>query len=164
LSRKSQFALIALLVAAILGAFTSSMIAPSAFQLSDVTIKDIEGFKIFADQITITGGPPSMAMGPGSINGTTVVVMNSSKVEILNMHLVKDNLQINATRAVGVNVVMNVMSVGASNATFTNLTITDIPAFVQSANGTVTLENVEITAVYMFAETMTMWGMKLAAS
>jgi hypothetical protein len=59
---------------------------------------------------------------------------------------------------------MDVMSVGASNATFTKLTITDIPAFVQSANGTVTLENVEITAVYMFAETMTMWGMKLAVS
>jgi hypothetical protein len=151
-------------VAAILGAFASSMIAPSAFQLSDVTIKDIEGFQIFADQITITGGPPSMAMGPGLINGTTVVVMNSSQVEILNMHLVKGNLQINATRAVGVNVVMDVMSVGASNATFTNLTITDIPAFEQSANGTVTLENVEITAVYMFAETMTMWGMKLAVS
>jgi len=164
LFRKSQLALIAILVAALLGAFASSMISSSGFQLSDVTMEDIEGFIIFADKITITGGPPSMAMAMGPIGGITVVVMNSSEVEILNMRLIKDDLQINATRAVGVNVMMKVMSVGASNATFRDLTMTDIPVFVQEANGTVTLEDVEITAVYMFAETMTMWGMELAVS
>jgi len=164
LFRKSQLALIAILVAALLGAFASSMISSSGFRLSDVTMEDIEGFIIFADKITITGGPPSMAMAMGPIGGITVVVMNSSEVEILNMRLIKDDLQINAIRAVGVNVMMKVMSVGASNATFRDLTMTDIPVFVQKANGTVTLEDVEITAVYMFAETMTMWGMELAVS
>ena len=42
--------------------------------------------------------------------------------------------------------------------------MTDIPEFQQIAGGTVTLVDVEIIAVYMFAETMTMWGMELTVS
>ena len=163
--RKSQLALIAILVAALLGAFASSMIPASGFQLSDVTMEDPEGFTIFADKITITGGPPTMIMTMGTTGEMPVVVMNSSETEIINMRLIKDGLEINATKAVGANVLMKVMGVMASGTTtFTNLTMTDIPEFQQIAGGTVTLVDVEITAVYMFAETMTMWGMELTVS
>jgi len=163
LFRKSQLALIAILVLALLGAFASSMIPASGFQLSDVTMEDPEGFTIFADKIVITGGPPSMAMANGTIDTMTVVVMNSSEVEITNMRLIKDDIKINASRAVGDNVLMKVRYVTAANTTFEELTMTAVP-FVQSADGTVTLSDVEITAYYMFAETMTMWEMELAVS
>ena len=162
--RKSQLALIAILVAALLGAFASSMIPASGFQLSDVTMEDPEGFTIFADKIVITGGPPSMAMANGTIDTMTVVVMNSSEVEITNMRLVKDTLEVNATRVVGDDVFMKIMKVKAGNATFVDLTMTAIPEFTQSAGGTVTLIDVEITAVYMFAKRQTIYGMKLTVS
>jgi len=167
LFKKSQLALIAILVAALLGAFASSMIPASGFQFNDVTMEDIEGFTIFADSITITKSPgwlSSMEMSMGTIDGITVVVMNSSTTEITNMRLIKEDLKINATKSVGSNVVMKVIKVVASNTTFTDLTMTDIPEFKQIVGGTVTLLDVEITAVYMFAETMTMWGMELAVS
>lgn len=162
--RKSQLALIAILVAALLGAIASSLIPASGFQLSDVTMEDPEGFTIFADKITITGGPPTTEMAIGSIGETPVVVMNSSRTEIINMRLIKGDLKINATKAVGINVIMKVMELKASNATFFDLTITDIPEFEQTVDGTVTLENVTIIAAYQFAETMTMWGMELTIS
>jgi len=163
LFRKSQLGLIAILVAALLGAFASSMVPASGFQLTDVTMEDIEGFTIFADKITMTGGPPTMIMAEGTIDGISVVAQNASRVEITNMRLVKGNIEIKATRQVGVDVFMKITKVIAANATFEDLTITGVP-FVQSADGTVTLEDVEITAVYMFAETITMWGMELTVS
>lgn len=162
--RKSQLALIAILVAALLGAFASSLIPASGFQLSDVTMEDPEGFTIFADKITITGDAPTTEMAIGSVGETPVVVMNSSRTEIINMRLIKGDLKINATKAVGINVLMKVMELRASNATFFDLTITDIPEFEQTVDGTVTLENVTIIAVYQFAETMTMWGMEITIS
>lgn len=164
MNKKGQLALVGILLAAILGAYASSMTFVGAIVLSDVSLEDIEGFTVFADEITITGGPPSMIMAEGEINGMTVVAMNSSGVEIKNMRLVKDTLEVTADRAVGANVIMKVTTVVASNATFTDLTITAIPEFVQSVGGTVTLVDVEITAVYMFAETMTMYGMELTIS
>jgi len=164
LFRKSQLALIAILVAALLGAFASSMIPASGFQLTNVTMEDIEGFTISADKMTITGGPPTMILVEATMDGTPVAAQNVSKVEIINMHLVKGNVEINATRVVGDDVFMKIMKVKAGNATFVDLTMTAIPEFTQSAGGTVTLIDVEITAVYMFAKRQTIYGMKLTVS
>jgi len=164
LSRKGQLALVGILLAAILGAYMSSMTFVGAIVLSDVTLEDVEGFTIFADKITITGGPPTMIMAEGTMDGMTVVAQNASRTEIVNMRLVKDGLEITADRAIGTDVFMKITKVVAGNATFTDMEIIAIPEFKQIAYGEVTLEDVEITAVYQFAEKMTMYGMKLTIS
>jgi len=96
------------------------------------------------------------------------VVVESAVVEIENMTLKKvegeKTLKIEATSAIGSGVDMTVTSLVVEEANFTSLTMTDIPVFVQSASGKVTLTGVEITAFYMFAETMTMLGMELTVS
>ena len=168
LNRKSQLALIGILLAALLGAYASSMTLVGSIQLSDLTMRS---FTISADKLTISGGPPSMKMTISAIGVDgirNVVIVESAVVEIENMTLIKvegeKTLKIEATSAVGSGVDMTVTNLVAEEANFTDLTMTDIPVFVQSADGKVTLTGVEITAYYMFAETMTMWGMELTVS
>lgn len=163
LYRKSRLALVAVLLATVLGAYASSMTLLGGTTLSDVSM---ESFAIFAGEITISGGPPSMQMALDVIEG--VVVMNQSDVVMTNICIrkVEDGklLEINATSAIGAGVAMKAMNLVASNALFEGLTMIDNSEFTMSAGGSVTLEDVEMTAVYMFAETMTLYGMKLNLS
>jgi len=168
LNRKGQLALLGILLAALLGAYASSMTLVGSIQLSNLTM---ESFTISADKLTISSGPPSMKMTISDIGvdgRRNVVVVESAVVEIENMTLKKvegeKTLKIEATSAIGSGVDMTVTSLVVEEANFTSLTMTDIPVFVQSASGKVTLTGVEITAFYMFAETMTMLGMELTVS
>jgi len=163
LYRKSRLALVGVLLATFLGAYASSMTLLGGTELSDVAM---ESFTIFAEEITISGGPPSMLMTLDVIEG--VVVMNQSNVVMTNICIrkVEDGklLEINATSSIGAGVALKAMNLVASNASFEGLTMIDNSEFSMSASGSVTLEDVEMTAIYMFAETMTLYGMKLSLS
>lgn len=161
--RKSQLALVGVLLAALLGAYASSMTLLGGTKLSDVAM---ESFSISAGEITISGGPPSMQMTLDVIEG--VVVMNQSNLVMTDISIRKVEegkiLEINATSAIGNGVALKAMNLVASNASFEGLTMIDNSEFIMSASGSVTLKNVEMTAVYMFAETMTLYGMELTLS
>jgi len=164
LSRKSQLALIALLVAALLGAYASSLISAGRFQLSNV--ETVGSFTIRAGKIVIWGGPPSMLLSiANAADGSPIAFANQCKVEIIDMNLTKVEdgriLEIRANKVSGEIVVMNMTSLMAENATFNDLTMMDIPKFEQRVEGNVTMYNVEIHAVYMFAKLQTISGMKL---
>jgi hypothetical protein len=152
-------------VAALLGAYASSLISAGLFQLSNV--ETVGSFTIRASRVMIWGGPPSMllSIAVAADGETPIAFANQCKVEIMDMNLTKVEdtriLEILADRVSGEIVIMNMTSLMAENATFNDLTMVDIPKFEQRVEGSVTMYNVEIHAVYMFAKLQTIYGMKL---
>ena len=166
MNRKNILALVAISVAAIVGAYASSLMSTGSFQLGDV--ETVGSFTVEADRILIYGGPPSMLMRilNATESGTPLAFANQCQVEIINMVLTKVEgdriLEIKANRVTGKWVAMYMESLSADNAKFSGLRILDIPAFEQSARNNVTFTgNVEIHGVYMFAKLQKLYGMEI---
>lgn len=167
LNKRSILALVAILVAAIVGAYLCSLMSTGIFQLGEV--ETVGSFTVEADRIMIYGGPPSMIMRIASASDdppTPIAFANQCKVEIINMTLTKVEgdsiLEIKADRVIGKWVAMYMESLEADNATFKLLTIEDIPEFEQRTAGNVTMTgNVAIHAVYLFAQEQILYGMEL---
>lgn len=157
-------------MAALLGAYASSLMSSGGYQLNDAQISG--NFTVKAHSILIYGGPPSLIMqiANATANATgyrkPIAFANQTKLTIINMSLTKEEdgkiLEIWADRATATRLYMNMTYLKADSAEFNNLTIVDIPAFKQSARNNVNFTgNVEIHAVYMFAELQNLYGMKI---
>ena len=165
LSRKGLLALVGILVAALVGAFASSMISSGGFQLKNLLLESSTGesFMVFADEIIVDG----LDLGIDELSGVPVIILQNARVNITNQCVRKveggKTLEINASRAIGSEVTMKVTRLTSDEADFVNLMLWDLPSFGQNATRNV-LTNVEITTLYLFAESMTLYDMEINIS
>ena len=163
MSRK-VLALVAILMVAILGAYTASLISAGRFQLSDVIV--LGRFTVRATKIVIYGGPPSLLMriAVAADGKTPIAFANQTNVEITDLNLTKEEdgkiLEICAARATGWIVVINMTRLEAKNVTLSHLTIESDPEYEQSAEN-VTMCDVYIQAVCLFARFQELYEMEI---
>ena len=165
MNRRNIAAIVAILLAAIVGAYESSMVPTGSFQLSE--IETVGSFIIRADEINISGAPyPLLMRIARASDGSPIVFAELAHVEFKNLNLTKVEdgiiLEILATRATGSLVKINMTSLSVNVTVFSGLTIVDIPTFRQYTTGTaIMLPDVEIHAVYLYVERQMLEGMQL---
>ena len=168
MNRRNIAAIVAILLAAIVGAYESSMVPTGSFQLSE--IETVGSFIIRADSIMISGDPISLLMCIASASdGSPIASAEQVHMVATNLNITKVEggkiLEILATSSNGSLIKISMTSLSADSVTFSNLEIVDVPKFSIQTTGstiiTVTMTNVEIHAVYLYAQSQKLEGMKL---
>lgn len=189
--KKSQIALVAIGLAAVLGAYECSMASAGAFQLNDVILEG-ENVTIFADRVVLRG----LQFDNYIVDNRFVSVQENFDVQVTNFRIKKVDaegiVEIKASEASGTGVKFEIIGIPRLHVVRLNdepidITIESVEGIYTLKMGAITLvedapfenvmnlmetlepesltfENAEIQAICMFAETMTASGMELSVA